>query len=133
VVGVAENKRLIESFFDAGNRGDLDRCLELMDEHVKWTNIGSTKYSGSFLGKQALLNDLLGPVFGKLKSGIRSTVENMVAEDTFVVVQSRGHAETVDGRQYNNTYCHVFSIKDGKISEVTEYMDTELTSSVFGR
>jgi len=132
-MGVAENKRLIESFFDAGNRGDLDRCLGLIDEHVKWTNIGSTKYSGSFLGKQTLRNDLLGPVFGKLKSGIRSTVENMVAEDDFVVAQSRGHAETVEGRQYNNTYCHVFKIRDGKISEVTEYMDTELASSIFGR
>ncbi|HET9481352.1 MAG TPA: nuclear transport factor 2 family protein [Candidatus Polarisedimenticolia bacterium] len=125
-----ENKNLIESFFRAGNRGDLDRCLGLLDEHIKWTNIGSTKYSGTFLGKQALLDDLLGPVFGKLKAGISSTVENVVAEHDFVVVQSRGHAETVDGRQYNNTYCHVFKIRNGKISEVTEYMDTELVSAV---
>ena len=132
-MGVAENKSLIESFFDAGNRGDLERCLGLIDEHVKWTNIGSTRYSGTFMGRQSLLNDLLGPVFGRLKSGIRSTVENMVAEGDFVVVQSRGHAETVDGKQYNNTYCHVFKITSGRITEVTEYMDTELTSTVLGR
>ena len=132
-MGVAENKGLIESFFDAGNRGDLHGCLGLIDEHIKWTNIGSTRYSGTFMGKQSLLNDLLGPVFGKLKSGIRSTVENMVAEGDFVVVQSRGHAETMDGRQYNNTYCHVFKIANGTITEVMEYMDTELTSSVLGR
>lgn len=131
-MGTAENRHLIESFFEAGNRGDLDRCLGLLDEHVTWTNIGSTKFSGTFVGKQALLRDLLGPVFGKLKSGIRSTLQNMVAERDFVVVQSRGHAETVDGRQYNNTYCHVFRIQAGKISEVTEYMDTELAKSVLG-
>ena len=130
---VAENKRLIESFFEAGNRGDLDRCLALLDESVKWTNIGSTRVSGTFAGKQAVVKDLLGPVFGMLKSGIRSTVHNIVAEHDFVVVQSRGHAETVDGRRYDNTYCHVFRIRSGKILEVTEYMDTELTSSVFGR
>ena len=68
-----------------------------------------------------------------LKSGIRSTVENMVAERDFVVVQSRGYTETVDGRQYNNTYCHVFTIRNGKIAEVTEYMDTELASAVLGQ
>ena len=56
----------------------------------------------------------------------------MIAESDWVVVQSRGKAETKDGRAYNNTYCHVFRIDDGKISEVTEYFDTELTSSVFG-
>jgi ketosteroid isomerase-like protein len=85
------------------------------------------------VGKEALLKDLLGPVFGKLKSGITSTLQNIVAEHDFVVVQSQGHAETLDGQKYNNTYCHVFRIKEGKISEVTEYMDTELATSVLGR
>jgi uncharacterized protein len=128
-----ENKRLIESFFEAGNRGDLDRCLELLDERVAWTNIGSTKFSGTFVGKEALVKELLGPVFGKLKAGIRSALQNIVAENDCVVVQSQGHAETLDGRPYNNTYCHVFRVGGGKIFEVTEYMDTELASSVLGR
>ena len=30
-----------------------------------------------------------------------------------------------------NTYCHVFRVADGKIREVTEYMDTELVTAVF--
>jgi ketosteroid isomerase-like protein len=100
---VAENKRLIESFFEAGNRGDLDGCLGLLDERVTWTNIGSTRFSGTFVGKQAVIKDLLRPVFGKLKSGIRSTVHNIVGEHDFVVAESRGHAETADRRQYDNT------------------------------
>jgi uncharacterized protein len=130
---IDENKRLIEFFFEAGNQGDLDRCLELLDERVTWTNIGSTKFSGTFEGKEVLVKDLMGPVFGRLKSGIRSTLQNIVAENDCVVVQSQGHAETLDGRPYNNTYCHVFRIDDGKIIKVTEYMDTELVSSVLGR
>jgi regulator of protease activity HflC (stomatin/prohibitin superfamily) len=34
---------------------------------------------------------------------------------------------------YNNTYCHVFKFNNGKICQVTEYLDTELVSSVFGK
>jgi ketosteroid isomerase-like protein len=132
-VGTTENKALVSSFFASGNRGDLERCLEIIDDRVVWTNIGTTKLSGRYVGKEALTTELLGPVFGRLKSGIRSTVDNMVAEGDFVVVQSRGQAETTEGRQYNNTYCHVFKIRDGKILEVTEYMDTELVSSVLCR
>jgi len=56
----------------------------------------------------------------------------MVAEGDYVVVQVRGEAETKDGRPYNNSYCHVFKVRDGKIREVTEYFDTELTSRVLG-
>lgn len=132
-MGLTENKQIIETFYAAGNRGELETCAALLADDVTWTNIGSTKFSGSYAGKEALLADLLGPVFSQLKKGIFSSVENVVAEGDFVVVQSRGKADTKDGRPYNNTYCHVFKIRNGKISEVTEYFDTALTSAVFGR
>ena len=131
-MGLAEHKQVVRAFFDAGNRGDLESGLGMMADDVSWTNIGSTRFSGRFVGKEALIADLLGPLFDQLEAGIESTLESMIAESDWVVVQSRGKAETKDGRAYNNTYCHVFRIDDGKISEVTEYFDTELTSSVFG-
>ena len=81
-----------------------------------------------------LLQDFLEPVFEhQLKAGIASTIDNMIAEGDVVVVQLRGKAETKDGRPYNNTYCHVFRMRNGKIGDVTEYFDTELASTVFGR
>lgn len=129
-MGLAENKRLIQAFFDAGNRGDMKGCLGQLAEDVKWTNIGSTRYSGSFVGKGDVVSRLLEPVFGQLKAGIMCTIDNVIAEGDFVVVQSRGRAETKHGRTYNNTYCHVFRVRDGKIAEVMEYLDTELASAV---
>ena len=124
-----ENKRIVRSFYEAGNRGDLQECLSLLDEQVTWTNIGTTRYSGSFAGKGVLVEQLLGPVFGQLQSGIKSTILRMIAEDDFVAVQLTGEATTKDGRPYNNTYCHVFRLRDGMVCEVTEYFDTELATS----
>jgi ketosteroid isomerase-like protein len=129
-MGIAENKKIVDAFYEASNRGDVESCLALLADDVKWTNIGSTKYSGTCIGKADLTAKLLGPVFGQLKAGITATVDNVIAEDDFVAVQLRGKAETKDGRPYNNTYCHVFQIHDGKVCEVTEYFDTELASSV---
>lgn len=131
-MGIAENKQVVLDFYDAGDRGDLDACFALIADDIKWTNIGSTKFSGTYVGKQALVEQLLGPLFGQLKAGISSTIENMVAESNFVVAQTTGTAETHDGRPYNNSYCQVIRVRDGKIAEVKEYFDTELTSSVFG-
>lgn len=127
-----ENKATVKAFYAAGDRGELDTALELLADDVTWTNIGSTEFSGTFSGKEALLSELLGPVFSRLKGGIRSRVDNVIAEGDFVVVQSTGTAETVDGRPYNNTYCHVFRFEGGKIAEVTEYFDTALTQRVLG-
>lgn len=127
---VEKNKRVVRAFYEAGNSGNIDAALGLMDENVTWLNMGSTKLSGTYNGKQDLLDNLIGPLFSQLEAGIESTVQRMIAEADYVAVQVNGRAKTTSGKPYNNTYCHVFRICDGKIIEVTEYLDTELTSSV---
>jgi uncharacterized protein len=127
-----KNKKIVQAFYDASNQGDLDRCLALMADDIIWNNIGSTRYSGTYAGKESLVANLLGQLFSQLKTGIASTLDNVIAEGDYVVVQLRGQAETVDGRQYNNTYCHVFRMSSGQITEMTEYCDTALVNIVFG-
>ncbi len=131
-MGIAENKQVVLDFFEAGARGDMDTCFALLADDVSWTNIGSTKFSGTYSGKQSLMEDLLGPLFGQLKAGISSKLEGLVAEGDMVVAQTSGTAETIDDKPYNNTYCQVFRIRDGQIAEVMEYMDTALVDAVFG-
>ena len=131
-MGIAENKQVVLNFFEAGARGDMDACMALVSDEIVWTNIGTTKFSGSYSGKQVLMEQLLGPLFGQLKAGIASEVERLTAEGDIVVVQTAGTAETLDGEPYNNSYCQVMRIEDGKIVEVKEYMDTALVVSVFG-
>lgn len=131
-MGINENKQVVLDFFAAGARGDLEAGLALLADDVTWTNIGSTRFSGTFRGKQALIDDLLGPLFGGLKAGIASELEALTAEGDTVVAQTKGTAETHDGKPYNNTYCQVFRIRDGKVVEVKEYMDTALIDAAFG-
>ena len=131
-MGIAENKQVVLDFYDAGARGDMDACFALLADNITWTNIGSTKFSGTYAGKKALAENLLGPLFGQLKAGISSQIERLTAEDDFVVAQTSGTAETADGTPYNNTYCQVIRIRDGQIAEVKEYLDTALVDSVFG-
>ena len=131
-MGLAENKQVVLDFYEAGARGDMDSCFALLADDISWINIGSTKFSGKYAGKQALMENLLGPLFGQLKAGISSKIEQLVAEGDKVVAQTSGFAETIDGKPYNNTYCQVMRIRDGRIAEVVEYMDTALIDSVFG-
>ena len=100
---------------------------------IKWKlDLDKMWLQGTYVGKKELVEKLVGPLFSRLKTGIASTVDNVIAEGDFVVVQVRGKAETKEGRAYDNSYCHVFKMRGGKIAEVTEYFDTELTTSVFG-
>jgi ketosteroid isomerase-like protein len=63
----------------------------------------------------------------------RTEIQNLVAEGDYVVVQSQASDRVMKtGRPYNNTYCIVFKIAGGKVTEIDEYCDTELITSAFG-
>ena len=83
------NKQIVQEFYDSANRGDMETCMGQLADDVTWTNIGSTKYSGTFHGKADLVARLLQPVFGQLQAGITSAMDNMIAEGDFVVGRSR--------------------------------------------
>lgn len=131
-MGIAENKQLVLDFYEGAARGDMDTTLALLSDDISWTNIGSTKFSGTYSGKHTLMEQLLGTLFSQLKHGISAKIERLTAEGDIVVAQTLGTAETLDGTPYNNTYCQVIRIRDEKFAEVTEYMDTALLNAVFG-
>ena len=131
-MSLEENKKIVQKFYDAANIGDMETCFGLLADDIVWSNSGSTSLSGTFRGKEELYEKLLGPLFGALKGGIQTTVHRLIAEGDYVVARTSGQAETTDGRPYNNNYCWIIRIADGKFAEVTEFMDTELITSTFG-
>jgi ketosteroid isomerase-like protein len=118
----------------AALNGENNEFIDLMADDVVWTVPGTTKFSGVYKGKPELLGKLLGPAFAQIASMGRTIIDNVIATDDWVVVQA--HAEdrtTVTGQPYNNTYCWVMRVVDGRVTEMTEYGDTELVTDAFGR
>jgi len=56
-----------------------------------------------------------------------------IAEGNYVVVECRGNVTTKAGVLYNNRYCWVCRIGEGKLQELTEYCDTELITAALKR
>lgn len=126
-----ENRRLMQQVFDELAKGNSQALIEVMADDVAWHITGTTKFSGSYSGKATLINELVGPLFSQLADQLTMTAERFIADDNFVAVECRGKATTKSGRPYNNKYCFVFRLEDGKIREVTEYMDTQLVVTTF--
>jgi ketosteroid isomerase-like protein len=132
-MGAAENKRFISNMFIELSKGNTEAFLGSIADDVRYTIIGTTKYSGPFNGKQELISKLLGPLTAQLEGGIAVTPDNLIADGDYVAMQAHGKARSKNGRSYNNTYCHVFRIANGNVQKVTEYLDTELVTSAFGK
>jgi ketosteroid isomerase-like protein len=126
-VGAAENKQLMRHIFSELSKGNSRPFVESMAEDFRWTVIGTTPWSKTYGGKQAVLKDLLGQLRSRFAEPVKLTAQRFIAEDDYVVVEARGHDNvTKAGVPYNNTYCFVFRLAGGEMREVTEYMDTAL-------
>jgi uncharacterized protein len=63
---------------------------------------------------------------------ISSVVETVVAEDDTVVLQTRLRSLLPNGRRYDNAYCFLVTVRDGRIHRVREHLDTHLGLLAFG-
>lgn len=127
----SENKRIMQEVFAGLSTGNTSIFFERMADDIRWVITGTTKLSRTFEGKDAVLTGLLMPLRELFGDRLTLTAHRFIAEDDFVVVESHGNGTTNDGRAYNNTYCWVNRLADGKITEIVEYLDTQLVASVF--
>ena len=131
-MGAPENKQLLQSIFAELAKGNSKPFVESMADDFRWTVTGTTKWSRTYDGKQTILTELLAVLRSRIDGNLKTTAHRFIAEDDFVVVEARGSNTTKTGKPYNNNYCFVFTVGDGKLQEVTEYLDTELVTAVFG-
>jgi|SRR5215469_3674356 len=129
-MSAADNKKLMQEIFSQLSQGNSRPLVENMAEDFSWTVAGTTKWSRTYQGKQAVLNELFSVLRSRMADRIRTIPLRLIAEDDLVVVEARGNNTTVTGKPYNNTYCFVFRLAEGKLKEVTEYTDTLLITNV---
>jgi uncharacterized protein len=126
----AENKRLMQQIFEELGQGNTGPFGDAMADDFSWTIIGSTPWSRTYRGKETVVRELMTPLFDQFADRYTNFAQRFIAEDNYVVVQCRGRVTTKSGEPYNNSYCYVIRLADGKLKELTEYLDTQLVADV---
>ena len=125
----SDNKQIVKLAFDGLARADPTAFVEAMSEDLTWIIEGQSKLSRRYEGKSAVQNALIPALFANFATEYRNIAEEIISEDNRVVVLARGEVRTVRGEEYNNSYCFVIRMRDGKIAEVREYCDTALAEA----
>jgi uncharacterized protein len=131
-VSTSENKKIVQHIFDEMANSNSAPLLESLAEDFRFVVTGSSKWSRSYDGKAAVLAELFTPLRAKIEGRITTIPLRIIAEGDHVVVEARGRNTTREGKSYNNTYCNVLRLEDGKLKEWTEYADTALVDAVLG-
>ena len=131
-MSASENKAILQHICAELAKGNSTPFREAMADDFTWILTGTTAWSGTYRGKQAVIDDLLTPLRAQFTTQYTNTATRFIADEDYVVVECRGDVMTRSGKPYNNVYCWVFRLQDGKLKEMTEYMDTQLVVEVLG-
>jgi uncharacterized protein len=129
-VAPAENKDLVKHIYSEVSKGNPKPMHDHMAHDISWTIIGSTELSGTFRGVEEVNAKLFAGLRARLEGPVQFTFDRLVAEDDVVVMEAHGTATAKNGRPYANRYCIVIRLADGKLCEITDYVDTELITNV---
>lgn len=95
-----------------------------MGDEFRWIFPGWS-WSGTQEPKQVVVDDpLRGAIGSRLDGPFRQEPDFVLAGGDRVVVQTRGYGMTRNGCACNNTYCLIFRLRHGRLTEVIEHCDT---------
>jgi uncharacterized protein (TIGR02246 family) len=121
-----ESKAVVQRYVAAVAAGDAQTARELFAPCATWTlAAGDLPIAGTWEGRNAIIDEFLATAQSYYTPGsINIEVTGMVAEGDQVVMQWTSRARTRAGRSYENGCIGVFTVEDGQIQDVREYMDT---------
>lgn len=124
------NREVVLRFIDAFSRGDAevaDTCLaaDAMTHAKGFGMLSGPRHRDLILATTAAFRDLI-------PTGLSPTFNSVIAAGDHVVVEFVGAATLINGEDYSNEYCMVFTLQDGKIKSVNEYYCTLLADQRIG-
>lgn len=128
---MANEKEMITFVMNALAEGNDQPFLDAMHQDIQWTWMGSGDLSRTFDGKDSVLNELWQSVKTDIAQPFRIKANLILADGAYVIVEGQGYNKTPSGKEYNNRYCWIMKMLEGKIVELREYMDTDLVRRTF--
>lgn len=120
---------IVTKALDAARKGLGDEFMSYFADDLDYWFPGTTPISGRRHGL-AEFGEYLAQLAGYLSEMIVVEFTNVIVSGEWVITEAVGHGVTRKGKDYDNSYCLVWRVRDGKVIRFVEYCDTELVSNV---
>jgi ketosteroid isomerase-like protein len=127
-----DNKALLQRIYADLAEGSSRSFVEAMADNFRWVIAGSSRWPPSFDATPGVMPPLCGARRATIADRVRTSATRFIADGDQVVVEARGNNVTRAGVPYRNSYCMIYTVRDGKLVEMVEYMDTDLALKVLG-
>jgi uncharacterized protein len=134
-VSTETTRSLIEDYYAALRKGDRTRLAQILAPDAVLVAPPSSA-TPRREGADAILEVLCGPGVKEtfdLSKPFKLEVRSMIADGDVGMVQQRLTATAkATGNAYDNQYCWVYTVRDGRIAVLEEYADTVVAGRAMG-
>ncbi|MFF4806015.1 nuclear transport factor 2 family protein [Streptomyces sp. NPDC001351] len=128
---MTDPRTVVVRYIEAVRDGDADTVIASFAEDASWHYPGSLPISKIWNGRDAIVNEFLGGMGPLLVPGtLEIELISTTAEGDRVVAEWTSKAETVHGTTYDNRCIGIYTVRDGRITSVIEYADTQHVAAV---
>ena len=129
------NVELLRGLYDAFGRGEIPTVLGMMSSDIHWFQAESNPYNRSgkaWVGPDAVLHNLFVRI-GSEWDGFSVHPRSFHGAGNSVIVEGRykGTYKST-GKSLDCQMCHVWDVKDGKVTRFQQYVDTAQLQTVMG-
>jgi uncharacterized protein len=121
-----QSEAVVLQFFERLNAEDLEAVRALLSEDAAWLpQARDMPGAGEYRGRNVIVDDFLRPIRGLFAAGSpHNRIISMASNADLVLVETHGTGSLQDGRPYDNRYAWAFQLRDGRIAEIREYLDS---------
>ena len=127
--------KIVSDVYEAFGRGDVPSVLGAMDSGIHWHEAEGNPYMPSgeaWVGPDAILNDLFMKLGGDWDGFTVHPGSFHDAGDVIVVEARYSGTHKGTGNKLDAQVCHVWTLKDGKITKFQQYVDTAKLQDAMG-
>ena len=116
---------VIKAHYAASDRGDLPGMLAPLAEDVAWTEMAGFPYAGTYIGPDAVRDNVFGRLAGEWDD-YTANVEEVVGAGNGIVLGIGNYTGTyrATGRSMTARFVHVWRLSDGKVHQFEQFTDT---------
>lgn len=126
------NKAIALEFYKRFSESDIEGVMATMTDDATFWIAGKAQANAptGTLTKPQIKTVFLA-MLGRLKNGLKMTVNSMIAEGECVALEVISYGELKDGNIYDQQYHALMQMRDGKIAAIREYLDTQHVRDVW--
>jgi ketosteroid isomerase-like protein len=129
------NVEIMQGGYEAFGRGDVPSVLAIFDENIEWREAESNPYKPDgkpWIGGDAIVQNLFMKLGSEWEGFLVTPTVFHDAGDSVVVECRYTGAHKATGKSIDAQACHVWRLRDGKVTNFQQYVDTAQMQETMG-